>query len=340
LAAIGGVAVTGALVLGYFIWDASSVKAEKAESLDADVASACSLVKKLSVKPEKAALSAYENNAAAYDGWRTEAEKIASRGDTVFEKTTPAAFKTAIVDEARRFAEKNGCIDGKIVKADFNFGFKDYITGGVLPPDNAAELKRLQREWFDVMTVLKTIASCGGNDVGITEVTMGKAKAAVEPEEPKKNAKKAKKNAKKAKKVDEQKEGAETTITSFTVAYQVRPSALVKTINALSTGERFIVVEDCTFVREKDEVAEKLGGDPKKAEATARVGSRRRRLQQQQAAAAQAEKPSAAQAVMVTDPANAPLLNVKMAVSVYDFGTLEKAQAEAAKETKQAEEAK
>jgi len=319
LAAIGGTVVLGALVLGYFIWDASSVKAERAETLEDGIAAAGTLMKKLPMKPATSELAVYEKNGAAYGEWRAEAEKVASRGDLVFEKTTPAVLKTSIVGEARKIADLPGCFNGKLVKPDFHFGFKDYIAGGALPPDDAAQLKRLQREWNDVSTVLKTIAECGGADAGIVDVRMGAAKAKVEGEgEDEAKAKKGKK-AKAKKKAKVEGEGEGTTgpaVTSFTVEFMTRPSGLVKAVNAFATGTRFIVVENCTFAREKDELAEALGGDAKKTE---QAGSSRRRRRQQ----AQEEQKPEAKGGMVTDPATASPLKVTMAISVYDFGSLE-----------------
>jgi len=340
LSAIGGTVVLGALVLGYFIWDASSAKAEKSEALEDSLGTAAEVVRKLPVKPQKKELAVYKDNCEAYGNWRAEAAKIAARGDLVFEKTTPAVFKTAIVADARKLADLPGCFDGKLVKPDFHFGFKDYITGGALPPDDAAALKRLQREWNDVSSVLKTIAECGGVSAGIVDVRMGKAQkaeAAEEEEQPankKRKAKKAKKAAKAAEAEEASAEGP--AITSFAVDFMARPSGLVKAINAFATGPRFVVVENCTFVREKDEVAENLGGDSKKAEQQAATGRRRRRQQQ-----AQEEKKEDAKAGQVTDPVTAPLLKVTMAFSVYDFRTLEQERAESADDkAKQAEEEK
>jgi len=336
LAAIGGTVVVGALALGYFIWDASSVKAENAETLEGGMAAAGSIVRKLPVKPNTAELDVYKTNCGSYADWRTEAEKLAARGDLVFEKTTPAAFKTVIVGEARRLADRPGSLDGKLVKPDFHFGFKDYVTGGALPPEN--ELAKLQREWNDVSTVLKTLSECGGCDVGVTDVRMGKAKSAAvveEDEEPKAKGRKPRKNAKKAK-VAEEESTQGPAVTSFAVDFTIRPAGLVKAMNAFTTSTRFVVIENMTFVRERDEIAEKLGGDAKKAEQTPSRTGRRRRGQQ----TAKDEKPEETQSGMVTDPASAPLLKVTMAFSVYDFGTLEKAQAEAEGEEKSTEEEK
>jgi len=322
LAAIGGTAVVGALVLGYLIWDAAGTRSERAEALDAALSSAKGILKKLPVKAESKELEVYRENAAAYGDWRGEAERLVARGDLVFESTTPAVFKTTIVHEARQLSSMPGCEGGKLVKPDFPFGFRDYTVGGALPPDNPADLKRLQREWNDVSSVIRTLAECGGTRIAIDDVRMGKAKAA-EAEEPAPAAKSGKKNRNKAKaknqakaqpKAKESAKAGEATgpaITAFTVDFRTTPAALAQAINAFATGSRFVVVDSCTFVRERDALAEALGGEGKKGET--------RKAQNE------------VSSPYVTDPATAPLLKVTMAFSVYDFGTLEKAKEEGAK---------
>jgi len=326
LSAIGGVVAVGALALGYFIWDASSVKADQADALEGNVGTASGIMKKLPLKPVAKELAVYKDNCEAYDGWRAEAAKIASRGDLVFDKVTSAELKTAMVGEARKLAELPGCFDGKFVKPDFSFGFKDYITGGALPPDGEAELKRLQREWGDVTAVLKTIAASGGASAGILDVRMGAVqKAKVEDEAATAKPKKGKKAKKKQASAEQAREATAEgpAVTSFAVDFMVRPSGLVKALNAFATGTRFVVVENCTFAREQDALAEALGGDSRKTEQPIATGRRRRRAQ------AQEEKVEEPKVRVVTDPATAPLLKVTMAFSVYDFKTLEEDDAKA-----------
>jgi len=329
LAAIGGVVVVGALALGYLIWDASSAKSESAEALEGSRAAAASVMRKLPLKPEKKELEIYRNSCKDYADWRAKAEGLASAGDLVFEATTPAVFKTTIVAEARKIADLPGCFDGKLVKPDFHFGFKDYIVGGALPPDDPAGLRRLQREWNDVSSVLRTLASCGAPSVGIVDVKMGarkQAKADEDSEEaqPKKKGKKGKKAKARA---EDEPVAEGPAVTAFTVEFLARPAALVKAINAFATGPRFVVVEDCTFARERDALAETLGGDAQKSEQQAASSGRRRRRAQQVE-----ERKEEVRSGLVTDPAAAPLLKVSMGFSVYDFGSLERAQAEAKSE--------
>lgn len=310
LASVGGATLVVSLVLAYLIWSAFSDKSEKAADLENAVSTADRL-SRLPVYPGPEGIKAYNENAETYSTWREDALKVASAGDMRFEPTTPPAFKAFLVDDARRLSALPGAVDGRLVKPDFPFGFKDYITGGVLPAQ--ADLARLQREWFDVSTVVETLAASGVAEV---EDVVLAVQAPVQEEAPSnKKGKKAKKQTK-----AEDTEGLPA-VTAFTVVFRTRPSGLVAAVNAMITSSRFIVVDDFSFVREKDDIAEALGGDGKKQQEAPARGHRRRRGRQAEEDAAQ--KPEEDKGGVVTDPATASLLKVTMKFSVYDFRSLE-----------------
>lgn len=313
LASLGGVVAAASLALAYMIWDAVSGKGERVDELDGALASADRLVR-LPVYPGKEGVEAYKANAAAYEEWREAADAFASAGDMVFEQTTPPAFKAFLQGEARRLSALPGGVDGKIVKSEFPFGFNDYINGGVLP--SQADLSRLQREWHDVSTVVEALAGCG--IIEITGVTVAAPKQA-EAEQPATKAGKAR--GAKAQKGDRESSRPAPAVTSIALEFVTRPAGLVNAVNAFMTAKRFMVVEDFSFVRAKDDIAEALGGDAKKDEPAARPGRRRRGVQvvEEQKAEEGADKKDG----LVTDPASASPLKVSMAVSVYDFRSLE-----------------
>lgn len=310
LASVGGATLVVSLVLAYLIWSAFSDKSEKAADLESAVSTADRL-SRLPVYPGPEGIKAYKENAETYSAWREEALKVASAGDMRFEPTTPPAFKAFLVDDARRLSALPGAVDGRLVKPDFPFGFKDYITGGVLPAQ--ADLARLQREWFDVSTVIETLAASGVAEV---EDVVLAAPAPVQEEAP--SNKKGKKAKKQAKAEDAESQPA---VTAFTVVFRTRPSGLVAAVNALITSPRFIVVDDFSFVREKDDIAEALGGDGKKQQEAPARGRRGRRGRPAEEEFAQ--KPEEDKGGVVTDPAKASLLRVTMKFSVYDFRSLE-----------------
>ncbi len=313
LAAIGGSCALVSLVLCFLIWSAASDRSEKADEIeDSSGMGMMDSARKLMrqpIYPGPASVRALESNRTEYASWSASARTLAARGDCAFEATTAPAFKTFLVEEARHLSELPGGVDGKLVKPEFPFGFKDYIIGGKMPEE--ADLPRLQREWNDVSTVISALAVTGV--VEIVDVTM-KAKA----EEPEPQETGRRNRRRKAPKADEAAAENAPLVTTFTVVFRARPQGLVSAVNAIVASSRFIVIDDMSFVREQDALSEILGGDAKGESAAPRRSSRRRRgaVQDEESAG---EAKGLVPGGLVTDPARAPLLKVSMSFSVYDF---------------------
>lgn len=315
----GGIIAVAVLVMAVFVYLAWSGKVaavegdEESDGLETVVAKARTLSRK-PVYPCAESVKAIDANAAAVTAWCAEAEKLAARGDKVFEKTTPAAFKTFLVTDAKRLMRLPGAVDGSIMKPDFAFGpFKDYIADAKMPAD--AELSQLQRRWDDIVTVVEMIAASE-----CCELTDVQLKTAAEPkEEP--SRKSAKKFAKKANKAKDAAERKAPSAESYVFTFTARPPALVKLVNALSTSERFIVVDDLSCARAKDVIVEALGGDEKKQEAQPQRS--RRRVRRAQAVVEEEKKEDDAKNGIVTDPQMDDPLVVTLSATVYDFRSLE-----------------
>ena len=320
LAAVGGAVVLVSLALGVLIWNAASDWSEKVEDLDSTVSAAEGLMRK-PVYPGAKGVKALEGNRDAYAMWSAAARELAAQGDCSFEPTTPPAFKAFLVEDAHRLSELPGGVEGKLVKPDFAFGFSSFITGDEMPKD--ADLPRLQREWYDISTVVRALAVTGV--VEIVEVTRQAAKAA-EPEDQDANASRKPKKRRAAKGDGADAEKAPL-VSVFTVAFRAKPQGLVNAINAIVSSKRFIVVDGMGFVREQDELSDRLEGDAKKESASSRRSgrrSRRGRSEESFAESAADEKGGLVPGGVVTDPAKASLLKVSMTFSVYDFRTRQK----------------
>ena len=146
-------------------------------------------------------------------------------------------------------------------------------------------------------------------------------------EPPADGGRRQRKTAKPAAKAKPAEQAEGPAVTRMRIEFRAMPPALVAVANSLMVSRRFIVVDDLTFARERDELGEKLGGDPRKAAEPqgGRSGRRGRRGRQEEV-----EEPaeSAALSGVVTDPLTAPALKVSMLVSVYDFRSLEADNAE------------
>ena len=330
LAGTGGAIGLVVLVLAFLVWQSFSAKTAALEGDDEEgtegLESVQDRVRSLSRKavyPCKESVAALEKNLEDIDDWCKEGLSLATKGDRIYEKTTAPKFKTFLVSDAKRLAELPGAAGGKLVKPDFAFGpFTDYIVGGKMPSE--AELAELQRKWDDVATVTELLAANGVAE--ITDIAF--ATVAKEEPETAKNAKGKKPVKRNAKaKAQTTKSPHEPRAFSYAFTFAARPAAFIKALNALEASERFITVENFSFSRPSDVIAEALGADEKKeSEAAARRGRRGRRD-----AKASEEKPAAGElgkGGIVTDPLQDAPMTVTMTVTVCDFRSLEKEQAE------------
>ena len=332
LAGIGGTVGLAVLVMAYFTWSAYSAKTAAAEGDDEEgvdgletvVAKAETLSRK-PVYPCAASLTVIESNRAAVVAWQKEATELATRGDRVYEKTTSAQFKTDIVNDAKRLASLPGAIGGKLMKPDFAFGpFKGFIAEGKMPAES--QLAELQRRWDDVVTVVEILATNG-----VAELVDVQFKASKEEAQQPEKGKKAKKPVRKANQNNRTVEQSNNPVSySYVFTFAAKPTSFVKVLNALTVAERFVAVDDFSFVRPKDALAEELGGDEKKAAAQATGGRRGRR----RAAVVEEKKDDEKKdekGGIVTDPLLDAPLTVTLTATVYDFRSLEDAKAEEVK---------
>ena len=315
---IGGVSLALALALGYLVWSAWDEKRANQEDLESLREDFDNLTR-MPVFPCSEGVKAITDNRGLYVDWIDGARTFASVGDRSFPATTPAAFKAQMTEDAHRIASCRGTIDGTVVKSDFNFGYGELIGGSALPTE--ADLPRLQREWYDLVRILDLMVDSGVSAISSIEVGKGST-AQAEPASKEVKGAKGKKPKKPA--AGKPKNAAAATpsgpsgdmlVSRFEITFLASASSLVKTLNALTSDARFIVVESAEFARERDELAEKLAG--KKAQEVRRPGSRLKDRQKN-------PEEESLKGKVVTDPQGQGDLKVKLVVSVYDFRTAEK----------------
>ena len=324
LAVTGG--AIGLVVLGMalFVWFAVSERTVAIEGDDEEgieglesVLDAAQTLGRKSVYPCAANVAAIESNRTQVADWQRSATALAARGDRVFEKTTPAAFKAFIVSDARRLSGKPGAAEGRLTKPSFDFGpFKDYISGGKLPAEG--DLAALQRKWDDVATVTEALAASG-----IAELTDVQFKEKKDTADDKRRDAASPKNKNRNAQSDDS-ATPQPVAFSYVFTFTAKPSALVKAINALATGERFTVVDNFTLNRSADTLFAAMGSEGKVEAKQASSGRHGRRRGGNAAAAEVSGKETAApQNAVVADPsADSALLTVVLTVTVHDFGTL------------------
>lgn len=324
LAAVGGVIGIAVLAAAFFAWQSWSAVSEardggdSGEGLDSVVAKAASLSRK-DVYPCAANVKAIDANRERFEEWRDEAARHAARGDRKFDPTTPAAFKEFLLSEAKRLSALPGSVDGAIVKPDFPFGaFREYILDGKLPPE--AQLPKLQRQWDDVAFFVEELSKAGVGE--LTAVEFGAAAAPEKQPEPPKGQKKPKrKNAKAG-----GDEGPKELVEKYTLQFTASPTAFARAVNAFGVCDRFVTVDDFSFVRAHDDVKEAFDAQEKKnaPAASSRRSRRSRRGEPEEGEEKKAESPreAAIRQGVVTDPAIATPLSVTLKLTVRDFGTL------------------
>lgn len=321
LTATAGAMALVVLVMAFFTWDAFSSRtaalegdeAEGTEGLNGVMMRAQTLSRK-SVYPCAASLKAIESNTVAVAEWRKEAGKLCSRGDRTYEKTTPAALKETLRKDAERLAHLPGAAGGRLVKEDFDFGpFKDYISGGKLPSE--AEAPELQRRWDDVATVVEMLAQSGIAE--LTGVQFAKAEPTVVQLKDKQRKKPAPRRP--SRKAEAEPKQGDAVVHTYVISFAAKPAAFVRAMNAFVTCERFVTVEDFSFSRAKDAVAEALGAEDRQTKTTASGTSRRRR----RPLAESREEENKPKSNVVTDPQLDAPVNFSLTVSVRDCRSLE-----------------
>lgn len=320
LAATGGALALVALVMAALAYLAFSDRAaaltgdEETEGLESVVSRVAGLMGKKPY-PSLANKKRIEENRLLVEDWYSNLRQDASRGDWCADQSckTPAQFKEQIARDAKSLAALPGPAKAPLLKAEFGFGpFKEYLADKMPPSD---QLKKLQRQWFDITALIDVLATNGVTQVTDVQVVAPKA----EEQEQSGSAKKNRKRVVKAARDESGKPSVET----YRLAFQAQPAAFVAVLRQLSFQERFTVVDGFGFVREHDAIALALGEGEKKQDAAA-GGGRRRGRRWSDAAAQPAEdaaedKPNA----LVFNPETDALLNVEMTVSVYDFRSLE-----------------
>lgn len=324
LAAVGGVAALAVVVMCVVLWFAFAAKTAAMEGdfetgapgLDTVVDEA----RRLStgkVYPGPDGVKAIKTDIDRIADWRREAIRLASRGDRVFEKTTPAAFKSFIVRDAKRIAALPGAVDGAIVKPDFAFGpFRPYIAEGKMPED--ARLAELQRRWDDLSGFAETLSTNGVSELVSFDFRDAVAEADKENE---RGAAQQKRN----RRGPEAKSAFKPSSFSYTAVFKARPNALIGVVNAIDSGERFIVVDSLSFERGNDALLAALGGEDRgKASSQQQFGRRRRRRggEEPPKPAESATGGSAAKDGIVTDPSLDEPFDVTLAFTVYDCNSL------------------
>ncbi|MGN0833837.1 MAG: hypothetical protein ACI4RD_09360 [Kiritimatiellia bacterium] len=324
LAATGGVIALVVLVMAVLTWLAFSARTaafegdDETEGLESAVGRVAGLMAK---KPFPSAENRkrLEENVQTVATWCSILQQRAAVGDWCADaECTPAQFKEQIAKDAKAMLARTGGAATPIVKPDFTFGpFKDYLADKMPARD---QLARLQRQWFDIVSLVDILATNGVAE--ITGLQLVERKAEADGGKPAKGAR-AKKPAKKS--ASAASDLKPPSVETYRLSFLSSPQAFAAVVAQLSFQERFTVVDSFGFVREHDAIAEAFDGGDKKEGAAAAGGrrGRRRGARVEEPAAADKDKEGGKRNAVVFDPETDAVLKVELTVSVYDFRSLE-----------------
>ena len=327
LAATGGIIAVLALAAaaGAYISYSAKVAAvegdEESDGLEAVVAKVQRFAR-ASVYPCQKSVKELDESSEKVAEWLKSVRSVAAAGDRVYSKTTPAAFKTFLVNDAKRLSSLPGEAGGHIARAEFAFGpFKNYITGGEMPSEQ--KLPELQRTWDDIATLIEMLSAAGISELIDIQSKVEEKKVEKEPDDPaaRRRARRQKKKANAVKAGEENKVQGHSVAHSYVFVFSARQHSLVKVVNAFATSERFITVDDFSFRRATDVIADAFAVDEKKAENSS--GRSRRRRREASVISETPQEDAKAAGGIVTDPQRDQPINVTMTLTVHDFRSLE-----------------
>lgn len=328
LAAVGGTIGVAVVAAAAFVYLQSSAKsAVKDGSEDGagliETLTNVETLQNAKIKPHKKSLEVIKDSIKAVEAQHEALLKYARNGDTRIDPMSPQQFRETAGEEDKHLKMLPLDSETKMMSADFEFvPLTPYISGDKLP--EPAEMQKLCRLVHDEQTLIEMCAAAG-----VTHVSRMDTKTLV-AEEPKEDPK-AKKGAKKPKKAAQKKgpEPFKPSSQTYEIVTQMKPSSLVKILNAMATSERFLVVEDFTIQPVANPIPVSFSNERKEEESS--TGSRRRRRQ-----VVEEEKPAEGEAdapkvTLVTDPERDSLYNVTLVVTVHDFKSCEDEMKEEAK---------
>lgn len=310
---LGGVVAVATLVLlglSYNAWSHSSD-----QQLDIDgLQSRMNGFRRSKIAPTAQAEAALAQNENELKKWYSKAFEIVSAGDQLPASEEPLELQTRMRNEAQELAQRPGLAEGKFVKSDFTFGFKEELIDGKTPERSA--VPELQRRWNDVSALLTILA-----DAGVGEVQEIAVLPYQSPEEPATRRHAPRKGAK-------GKEAPTLTLSerSYTVKFVTQPGALVQALNTLAKAQRIMTVDEMVFSRATDQVAQLIAPQKKESRPTGRRHRGAARLPE-----TKQDEDTEKTSGIIVDAQKAEPFTVALKVTSVDLGTQMKTNGEESK---------
>ena len=309
----GGVFAAVAGVLGYFLYDAYSVRVEKEEELESQ-SGAFRQFHNAKVFASEKTIAMTVSNRNEYASWFGAAKPFVARGTAAVPKDESApGFKQRLTQEVRRLCALPGGVEGRIAQPGFMFGFERYLAADKGEMPKKADVPRLAAQLAAISHFADTISAAGA--VEIKDVKRVELPSPEEEEENNRDRRRNRRGGKDAKDAA----ASEWTSLEYAVTFSTRPAAFVKILNAFAADPQFIVVKSISFRESSDMILERItavesANDKKNQPA---MSARRRRAAMAAAEAENAE-PKKENRLVVDPELDAPV-TVNLALEVYAF---------------------
>lgn len=287
-------------------------KSAAKEQRDSDFA-ALTKIYKNKVFPSPENIERVKADQKDLEEWLGSISEQLHKGDFPEVKLTSATFKQRLQGTVRELSKQPGIKNGKVVSADFHFGFDQYLgESNKLPKPGDVPRMTIQldmidqvcKQLFDAKILsLDAIQREAFDSVAVAEQPQQSRAPSRRRRRP--SNKNRQRNAPQRTTVANQVQIPDGLVTKeeFTFEFTATPEAFVAALNELSSMDLFVVIAECSFAKTGDQL-EKMVQKPK----TGVDGVAVKKLSDMD----RYER-------TITDPASDPPVSVKLVLNVYSF---------------------
>ena len=299
------------VVAGWFLVSALADKSAAAEERN-QAYDELQKIYRAKVFPNAENIDRLAKDQEALETWLATASNLVHKGDLQIEKKTPPSFKQTLTATVRKLSAHPGAVQGKIVAANFNFGFDQYLGTSDSLPD-PANVDRLAAQLVIIEKICEELYASNILELKSVSREVFDSASADSSEQRSDSSGGRRRNrdrdraddAQQAKTVAAQSENIAKQRFSF--EFQARPAAFIEVLNRLAKTDLFVVVAEVSVSKTADSLAaynaKKSGSSSKESAKAAEVDLTK---------APHAER-------IVTDPGREPPVNVKLDIDVYSF---------------------
>ncbi|MDD3545010.1 MAG: Amuc_1100 family pilus-like protein [Kiritimatiellae bacterium] len=294
----------------WLLWSAISVKNAAAEERNMNYEE-LQRIYGAKVFPNEANISRVREDQKALEEWLVAASNLLHKGDLAVDKKTPASFKQALQRSVRELSDHPGAAGGKIVAANFYFGFDRYLGQSDSLPD-AEHVDRLTEQLAIIEKICGELYAANIMELkAVGREAFDGAAAAQETAAPTTRRRRRRDDAgaggQQSPGAGPRAAGEYFSSQRFSFEFVTRPAAFIDALNRLSALDLFVVVAEVNLRKAGDSLRKNpleagskdagAGGDAVAVDPASLTHVQR----------------------IVTDPETDPPVEVKLEIDVYSF---------------------